>query len=92
MKNKSEVFSVFRNFHKIIYTQFGAMVKILCSSNGGEYIHSGLASYFSAHDIIHQTSFTNTPHQNGVAAEYKDRHLLDIARCMSFSMHVPRSY
>ena len=59
MKDKSEVFSVFRNFHKMICTQFGATVKLFCSDNGGEYIDSGLRQYFSTHGIMHQTSCTN---------------------------------
>ncbi|CAL5365889.1 unnamed protein product [Camellia sinensis] len=91
MKDKSEVFSVFRTFHKMICTQFGATIKIFRSDNGGEYIDSGLEQYFSTHGIIHQTSCTNTPQQNGVA-ERKNRHLLDMARCMCFFMNVPQPY
>ncbi|XP_028061865.1 uncharacterized protein LOC114265298 [Camellia sinensis] len=91
MKDKSDVFSVFLNFHKMICTQFGVTVKIFRSDNGDEYIDSGLGQYFSTHGIIHQISCTNTPQQNEVA-ERKNRHLLDMARCMCFSMSVPRSY
>ncbi|GMP38743.1 hypothetical protein CsSME_00009881 [Camellia sinensis var. sinensis] len=70
----------------MICTQFGATIKIFRSDNGGEYIDSGLGQYFSTHGIIHQTSCTNTPQQNGVA-ERKNRHLLDMARCMCFFMN-----
>ncbi|GMP24505.1 hypothetical protein CsSME_00001753 [Camellia sinensis var. sinensis] len=69
----------------MICTQFGATVKLFRSDNGGEYIDSGLGQYFSSHGIIHQTSCTNTPQQNGVAAR-KNRHLLEMAWCMCFSM------
>ena len=41
--------------------------------------------------MLHQTSCTNTPQQNGVA-ERKNRHLLEIARSMMFSMQVPKPY
>ena len=41
--------------------------------------------------MIHQTSCTNTPQQNGFA-ERKNRHLLEIARSMMFSTQVPKSY
>ena len=91
MKDKSEVFSVFRNFHKMICTLFGTTVKIFHFDNGGEYLDSRLGQYFSAHGVIHQTSCTTTPQQNGVA-ERKNRHLLDMARWMCFSMSVSRSY
>ena len=42
MKEKNEVFSIFQNFHKMVCTQFGAVVKILRFDNGGEYIDSKL--------------------------------------------------
>lgn len=88
MKDKSEVFFVFQNFHKMVCTQFGAVVKILRSDNRGEYIDSGLVTYFATHGIIYQTSCTNTPQQNGIA-ERKNCHLLDVACCLSFEMQVP---
>ena len=91
MKGKSGIFCVFQNFHKMVCTQFGTVVKILRSDNEGEYIDSGLATYFATHGIIHQTSCTNTPQQNGIV-EHKNRHLLDVAHCLSFEMRVPRSY
>jgi GAG-pre-integrase domain len=34
MKNKSDVFACFKNFHKGIQTQYGAVVKVLRSDNG----------------------------------------------------------
>ena len=91
MKEKRVVFSIFQNFHKMVCTQFGATVKILWSDNGGEYIDSGLGAYFSSHGIIHQTSCTDTPQQNGVA-ERKNRHLLDVARSLVFQVHAPCTY
>ena len=67
LKEKREVFSVFQSFYQMIRTQFGVPIKILRSDNGGEYIYSGLSSFFNSHGIIHQTSCTDTPQQNGVA-------------------------
>jgi hypothetical protein len=43
----------------------------------------------SAHGIHHQTTCPYTPAQNGVA-ERKNRHLLEVARCMMISMNVPK--
>lgn len=91
MKEKSEIFSVFQSFHKMVNTQFGAVVEVLRSDNRGEYLDSGLAQYFSTRGIIHQTSCTDTPQQNEVT-EHKNHHLLDMARCMCFSMGVPQAY
>ena len=79
------------NFHKMICTQFDTVVWVVRSDKGGEYIYGGLTYYFTAHGMIHQTSCTNTPQQNGVA-ERKNHHLLESARSMMFSMQVPKSY
>ena len=61
MKDKNEVCSIFQNFHKMVGTQFGAVVQILRSDKGGEYIDSRLGAYLTSHGIIHQTSCTDTP-------------------------------
>ena len=82
---------MFQIFHKIIRTQFGTEIKILWSNNGNEYNNSGLNPYLASNDIIHQTSCIDTPQQNGVV-ERKNRHLLDVARSMLFSMNVPKTY
>ena len=91
MKEKREVFSIFKAFHKMVSTQFGTSLKVLRSDQGGEYIDSGLDDYVCSNGIVHQTSCTDTPQQNGVA-ERKNRHLLDIARSLIFSVNAPKSY
>jgi hypothetical protein len=48
MKNKSDVFVCFRNFHKSIQTQYGAMIKILRSDNDIEYTKKMFKEYLSA--------------------------------------------
>jgi Integrase core domain len=48
MKNKSDVFVYFRNFHKSIQTQYGAMIKILRSDNDIEYTNKMFKEYLSA--------------------------------------------
>jgi transposase InsO family protein len=89
MKNKSDVLTCFKDFNKAIQTQYGAMVKVLRSDNGTEYTNKAFEEYLSAHGIQHQTTCPYTPAQNGVA-ERKNRHLLEVARCMMISMHVPK--
>ena len=77
MKTKVEVNLLFTKFHKMIETQYNAKVQVLHSDNGGEYQSYDLQKYLEGHDIIHQTTCSNTPHQNGVA-ERKNRHLLEV--------------
>ncbi|RVW82938.1 Retrovirus-related Pol polyprotein from transposon RE2 [Vitis vinifera] len=76
MKTKDEVNLLFQKFHKMFETQYNAKVRVLRSDNGGEYQSSDLQKYLEGHDIIHQTTCSNTPQQNGVA-ERKNRHLLE---------------
>jgi hypothetical protein len=91
LKDKSDVFSVFQMFHKMIQTQFNTSIKIVRSDNGGEYMSGDLRTYFREHGIIHQTTCVDTPQQNGVA-ERKNRHLLKVTRSLMLDMHVPKSY
>nr|CAN79066.1 hypothetical protein VITISV_019693 [Vitis vinifera] len=62
----------------MIETQYNAKVRVLRSDNGGEYQSSDLQKYLEGHGIIHQTTCSNTPQQNGVA-ERKNRHLLEVS-------------
>lgn len=43
----------------------------------------------SDNGIIHQSSCVDTPQQNGVS-ERKNRHLLEVARSLMFTMNVPK--
>jgi transposase InsO family protein len=63
----------------------------LRSNNAKEYTSSSFASYLFDKGIIYKTSCAYTPHQNGVV-EQKNRHLLDVARCLLFQMHVPKQF
>jgi hypothetical protein len=90
LKDKSDVFSVFQMFHKMVQNQFNTSIKIVRSDNGGEYMSGNLGMYFREQGIIHQTTCVDTPHQNCVA-ERKNRHLLEVTRSLMHT-HVPKSY
>ncbi|KAK8937204.1 hypothetical protein KSP39_PZI011852 [Platanthera zijinensis] len=63
-------------------TQYNAVIKVLRSDNGTEYINKAMEEYVSAHWIVHQTTCAYTPAQNRVA-ERKNKHLLEVAkRCL----------
>ena len=55
---------------------------------GGEYSLSEFIAFLDTHGIIHQSSCSDTPAQNG-RAERKHRHLLDTARSLLLSSSVP---
>ncbi|RVW31698.1 Retrovirus-related Pol polyprotein from transposon TNT 1-94 [Vitis vinifera] len=91
MKTKDEVNLLFQNFHKVIETQYNAKVRVLRSDNGGEYQSSDLQKYLEGHGIIHQTTCSNTPQQNGVV-ERKNRHLLEVVRASLIAAKTPICY
>ena len=91
MKEKSEVGQIFKNFSNMIQTQFQAKIQVLKTDNAKEYFNSVLGDYLLHEGIVHQSSCVETPQQNGIA-ERKNRHLLEVARSLMFSTHVPKHF
>ncbi|PRQ60643.1 putative RNA-directed DNA polymerase [Rosa chinensis] len=91
LKLKSEVVDVFKDFHKLIITQFSSSVHILRSDNGSEYMSNNMSQYLSSQGIVHQTSCVGTPQQNGIA-ERKNRDILEKTRVLMFQMNVPKKF
>ncbi|RVW83276.1 Retrovirus-related Pol polyprotein from transposon TNT 1-94 [Vitis vinifera] len=91
MKEKSEVRHIFQTFNLMVQNQFNSKIQVLKSDNAKEYFTSSLSTYLQNHGIIHISSCVDTPQQNGVA-ERKNRHLLEVARCLMFSSNVPNYF
>jgi len=91
MKNKLEVPQIFKNFKTIIKNQFQTSIQILRIDNGREFFNSSLGSYLSTEGIIHQSSWVDTPQQNGIV-ERKKGHLLAVTRVLLFHNNVPKHY
>jgi len=91
MKHKSEMLNCFKDFCACIRNQFNAHVHIIRIDNGSEYVNNEFRSYLSTEGILHQTSCPDTPAQNGVA-ERKNRHLLEVARSLMYTMNVPKFF
>ena len=53
------------------------------SDNGTEFTKGPLPVYLSKMGILHETTYVDTPQQNG-RVERKNRHLLNIARALQF--------
>ncbi|CAL8141056.1 unnamed protein product [Prunus armeniaca] len=88
LKNKHDVASILPEFCTMVSTQFNAQGKVFQTDNGGEYVNNTLASFFRAQGIIHQTTTSFTPQQNGVS-ERKNRQLLEVARSLMLDISVP---
>ena len=87
MKTRAELYSIFQKFYAEILTQFNISIRVLRSDNARKYFSAPFISFMSQHGILHQSSCTHTPQQNGVA-ERKNRHLIEIARTL-LHYHVP---
>ncbi|KAL7372232.1 hypothetical protein ABVT39_012552 [Epinephelus coioides] len=71
LKQKSEVFSKFKEFEKTFSNECGQKVTRLRTDNGGEYTSSEFQEYLKAQGIHHEMTVPHTPQQNGVAERKK---------------------
>ena len=71
----------------MIETQFQTKINILRSNNGIDYFNKVLETFLNEQGILHQSSCSDTPEQNGIA-ERKNKHLLEVVRAMIFYMNV----
>lgn len=74
MKSKSDLFSCFKSFHKMVCTQFNAKVQFFRTGNGTKY---NFDAYLDSYGIVHQTNCPSTSAQNGVT-ERKNQYLLEV--------------
>lgn len=81
MKQKSEVFELFKDFKSFVEKQTGCKVKILRTDNGKEFVNNQMEKFLKENGIQHQLSVEYTPEQNGVA-ERANRTICEKARCL----------
>ncbi|XP_059295665.1 uncharacterized protein LOC132049003 [Lycium ferocissimum] len=89
---KNNAFPILKNFLCIVERQFDVKVKKIRSDNALE-LGKGIqeSNFLQSQGIIHETSCTATPQQNGIV-ERKHRHLLEISRALLFQSKLPISY
>lgn len=72
----------------LVYTK----IQIVRSDNNRSYFAQVLGEFFFLYmdnGIIQQSSCNDTPQQNG-KAKRKNRHLLEVAKALMFSMNIPK--
>ena len=89
LRSKADVFECFRDFHNMIKTQYNACMKVFRTDNGTEYVNKEFDEYLSNLGVIYQTTCPGASQQNGLA-ERKNRHLLEVTRCLMIAMNVPK--
>ncbi|KAL0418689.1 UNVERIFIED_CONTAM: Retrovirus-related Pol polyprotein from transposon TNT 1-94 [Sesamum radiatum] len=67
MREKSEVFKVFKKFKNLVEKQSGRSIKVLRSDRGKEYNNSEFNKFCEEEGIEHQTTVSYNPQQNGVS-------------------------
>ncbi|KAL0425549.1 UNVERIFIED_CONTAM: Retrovirus-related Pol polyprotein from transposon TNT 1-94 [Sesamum radiatum] len=91
MREKSEVFKVFKKFKNLVEKQSGRSIKVLRSDRGKEYNNSEFNKFCEEEGIEHQTTVSYNPQQNGVS-ERKNRTVMEMARSMLQEKHLPKAF
>ncbi|CAJ2653926.1 unnamed protein product [Trifolium pratense] len=91
LKEKSEVFSMFKNFCVLAERQSENKLKVLRTDGGGEYNFKEFQTYCTQKGIIHEVTAPYTPQHNGLA-ERRNRTLVNMARCMLKGKGLPKCY
>jgi hypothetical protein len=87
LKDKSQTFETFKNFHVWIQNEAHSRIGSLCTYNGREYTSNEFEIYLFQHGIKHQTKFPYNPQQNFVV-EQMNRTLLNMVHSMMFFKNV----
>ncbi|KAK4401741.1 Retrovirus-related Pol polyprotein from transposon RE1 [Sesamum angolense] len=74
MREKSEVFKVFKKFKNLVEKQNGRSIKVLKSDRGKEYNNSEFDKFCEEEGIEHQTTVSYNPQQNGVSERKNNSH------------------
>nr|GEU70677.1 hypothetical protein [Tanacetum cinerariifolium] len=88
IRSKYETPEVLINFLRLVQRGLHAQVRIVRTDKGTKFLNQTLHAYFAAEGILHQTSVTRTPEQNGVV-ERRSRTLVEVARTMLSVAKVP---
>ena len=91
LKEKSEVFKVFKKFRVMVEKETNKHIKAVRSDRGGEFTSTEFMKYCDEHGIRRFLTASYSPQQNGVA-ERKNRTILDMVRSMMKSKNMPKEF
>lgn len=91
IRQKSEVFQVFKEYKAFVEKQTEKRIKCVQSDNGGEFCSEEINNFLKKEGIIHRLTVPYTPQQNGVS-ERKNRTLVEGARCLLIQSKLPTSF
>ena len=91
MKNCSEVLTIYRDFAKMIQTQYSKAIKVFRSDNAREYRQTDFSTILKHYGTIFHTLCAGTSQQNE-RAERKLRYILDTVRALTNATSTPVSF
>ena len=91
IKQKSEVFNIFKKFKLLSEKQSDKVIKVLRTDGGGEYNSHEFQVFCDEEGIIHEVTSSYTPQHNGVA-ERRNRTILNMARSMMKRKGMPHYF
>lgn len=91
IRNKSDVFSKFIEFKKLVENQTEKTIKVFRSDNGTEFVNKQFQQFFIANGIKHEKTAPYSPQQN-VVAERMNRTLVEKVRCMLFDSGLSKQF
>lgn len=89
---KRNSFSIIKAFLTMVSTQFKTSFQTITTDNAFELgSASSHSQYLTSLSIMHHTSCSHTPQQNGVV-ERKHKHLLETVKALIFQSKLPTKY
>ena len=90
-KNRSKLYQIYRDFTKMIETQFYKPIKVFRSDNAQEYKAHEFIYILHQFGIVPYPSCAGTSQQNG-RVERKLRHILDVVRATTIATFAPSQF
>ena len=91
MRQKSEVFSVFKKFKSLVEKQSGCFIKTLRSDRGKEYTSKEFHKFCEDERMERQLTVRYTPQQKGVSKR-KNQTIVEMAKSMLHEKGLPKSF
>lgn len=91
LKTKGEVLKSFQDFKCLVENQTGMKMKILRIDNGKEFCSHNFESFLKKNGILHQTSVSYTPEQNG-SAERMIKTVVEKARYLMLDANLDEKF
>ena len=66
LKNKADVFNVFKQFKAMVEKKIGKSIKCLRTNNGGEFTSLEFEQFCKDEGIVIHNTVVYTPQQNGI--------------------------